>query len=301
MSDVKKVSDLKAYLILLLLALTWGTSFILIKKALVAFNPYQVSGLRVFIASLAFIPILIVNRKKIQWDRWYLYILVGLCGTMIPSFLFPLAQTKISSSMAGILNAVAPIFTFILGMLFFSKQFEIKKGIGIAIGFAGAAILISAGGGDSVSGSNSLYGLYVIIGCILYSLSSNLIEAYFSDMSAINISAASFGLMGLIALPIVLISGAPSAAMEVEGGYQALGYIAILSLFSTVMASIVFFYLIQRSSAVFASTVAYLIPIVALIWGAIDGEYITIIHILGMALILGGVYFAKSKSQSTKE
>lgn len=298
MSEIKKVSDIKAFLILMLLALTWGTSFILIKKALVVFNPYQVSGLRVFIASLAFIPILLANRKKIKWERWYLYIIVGLCGTMIPSFLFPLAQTKISSSMAGILNAVAPIFTFIMGMIFFSKQFEIKKGIGIAIGFAGAAILISAGG-DGISGDNSLYGLYVIIGCILYSLSSNLIEEYFSDMSAINISAASFGLMGLIALPLVLISGAPATAMQTEGGYEALGYVTILSLFSTVMASIVFFYLIQRSSAVFASTVAYLIPIVALIWGAIDNEYITMIHIIGMAMILGGVYFAKSKKANS--
>jgi len=296
MNETKKVSDLAAYFILLLLALTWGTSFILIKKALVVFNPYQVSGLRVFIASIAFLPILIINRKKISWNRWYLYIIVGLCGTLIPSFLFPLAQTKISSSMAGILNAVAPIFTFIIGMLFFSKQFELKKGIGIAIGFVGAGILISAGGSEDGAVANSLYGLYVIIGGILYSFSSNLIEEYFSDMSAINISAASFGLMGVIALPIVLLSGAPKTAMNAEGGYEALGYLTILALFSTVMASIVFFYLIQKSSAVFASTVAYLIPIVALLWGAIDGEFITLVHIGGMALILGGVYFAKSKS-----
>jgi len=298
MDEIKKVSDLKAFLILMLLALTWGTSFILIKKALVAFNPYQVSGLRVFIASLAFLPILIVNRKKIKWDRWYLYIAVGLCGTMIPSFLYPLAQTKINSSMAGILNAVAPIFTFIVGMLFFSKKFELKKGIGIAIGFAGAGILISAGGGSGASGANSLYGLFIVIAGVLYSFSSNLIEEFFSDMTAINISAASFGLMGIIAVPIVYFSGALNTAMEVEGGYQALGFVSILSLFSTVMASIVFFYLIQRSSAVFASTVAYLIPIISLIWGAVDGEYISIIHFIGMALILAGVYFAKSKASS---
>jgi len=299
MNEIKKVSDLKAFLILMLLALTWGTSFILIKKALVVFNPYQVSGLRVLIASIAFFPILVLNRKKISWDRWYLYIAVGLCGTMIPSFLYPLAQTKINSSMAGILNAVAPIFTFIVGMIFFSKVFEVKKGIGIAIGFVGAGILISAGGGEGVSGANSLYGLYIVIAGVLYSFSSNLIEEFFSDMTAINISAASFGLMGIIAIPIVLLSGAPTTAMEVEGGYTALGYLTLLSLFSTVMASIVFFYLIQRSSAVFASTVAYLIPIVSLIWGVIDGEYISSVHFIGMALILAGVYFAKSKARST--
>lgn len=298
MNEIKKVSDTKAFLILMLLALTWGTSFILIKKALLVFNPYQVSGLRVLIAAIAFLPILLLNRKKIKWDRWYLYIAVGLCGTMIPSFLYPLAQTRISSSMAGILNAIVPIFTFITGMLFFSKKFDIKKGIGISIGFAGAALLIS-GGGDDQAGSNNLYALYVIIAGVLYSLSSNLIEEYFSDMSAINISAASFGLMGIIAIPLVIFSGGVETAMTAEGGFKALGFLAILALFSTVMASIVFFYLIQKTSAVFSSTVAYLIPIIALVWGAFDGEKITIVHIMGMALILAGVYFAKSKSELT--
>jgi len=293
MNETKKVSDLTAYLILMLLSFTWGTSFILIKKALVVFNPYQVAGWRVVIASAAFLPILLFNRKKIKWDRWYLYIVIGLCGTMIPAFLFPLAQTQIDSSMAGILNALAPIFTFISGMLFFSKAFDLKKGIGIIVGLAGAILLIMAGGSDS--DSNSWYGIFIVIAAILYSTSSNIIETHFPDTSAVNLSAASFGLMGIIALPILFISEAPQTAMTAEGGYKALGYLAILALFSTVMASIVFFYLIQKSSAVFASTVAYLIPIVALLWGAIDGENITLIHIIGMGLILGGVYFAKSK------
>jgi len=282
MNETKKVSDLTAYLILMLLAFTWGTSFILIKRALVVFNPFQVAGWRVVIASAAFLPILLINRKKIKWDRWYLYIVIGLCGTMIPAFLFPLAQTQINSSMAGI-----------GGMLFFSKAFDMKKGIGIVVGLAGAVLLIMAGGSET--DGNSWYGIFIVIAAILYSMSSNIIETYFPDMSAVNLSAASFGLMGIIALPILFISGAPQTAMNTEGGYMALVYLIILALFSTVMASIVFFYLIQKSSAVFASTVAYLIPIIALVWGAIDGETITIIHIIGMALILGGVYFAKSK------
>ncbi len=294
MNEMKKVSDVRAFLILLLLALTWGTSFILIKKSLVTFNPYQISGLRVLIASIAFLPILLINRKKIKWDRWHLYIAVGLCGTLIPSFFFPLAQTQISSSMAGILNAIVPIFTFITGMIFFSKRFDIRKGIGIVIGFGGAAILISAGS-STADGGNSWYSMFIIVGGILYSLSSNLIEEYFSDMTALNISAASFGLMGIIALPMVVLSGAAGTVIASPGGYQALGFVTILALFSTVMASIVFFYLIQKSSAVFASTVAYLIPIIALIWGSVDGEFITSVHLIGMGLILVGVYFAKSK------
>lgn len=292
MSRPSKVGNFKAFLILALLALTWGTSFILIKKALITFDPYQVAGLRVFIASLAFLPVIILNRKKINWKRWPLFIAVGFCGTMIPSFLFPLAQTNISSSMAGILNAIAPIFTLLIGILFFKKVFELKKGVGIALGFMGAALLITAGNTLGID-QNSWYGIYAVLAGLLYSFSSNIIENYFLDMSALNISAASFGIMGPIALIILLVFGAPETIINSEKGFLALGYVSVLALFSTVMASIVFFYLIQRTSAVFSSTVAYVIPIIALMWGAVDGELITINHFMGMGLILVGVYFSR--------
>ncbi|MBT8219623.1 MAG: EamA family transporter [Bacteroidia bacterium] len=292
MSQPPRVSNPKAFLILALLALTWGTSFILIKKALLVFNPYQVAGLRVFIASLAFIPIILINWKKINWKRWPLFIAVGFCGTMIPSFLFPLAQTNISSSMAGILNAIAPIFTLLIGILFFKKAFELRKGMGIALGFIGAALLISAGSSMDID-QNSWYGIYAVLAGVLYSFSSNIIENYFSDMSALNISAASFGIMGPIALIVLLVFQAPQTIIDSDKGLLSLGYVTILALFSTVMASVVFFYLIQRTSAVFSSTVAYVIPIVALMWGAIDGELITLHHFIGMGLILAGVYFSR--------
>lgn len=293
MQSNQKVSGVLAFLILGLLALTWGTSFILIKRALNVFSPYQIAGLRVAIASLAFVPILLYHRNKINWSKWPLFIAVGLCGTMIPALLFPIAQTRITSSMAGILNAIAPIFTLVIGIVFYKKIFEWNKGIGIALGFIGAFILITSGQSMGI-GRDSWYGIFAVAAGILYSWSSNIIENNFSDMSPLNISAASFGSMAPIAITLLVVFDAPGTITNDPNGFQGLGYVAILAVFSTVMASIVFFYLIQKSSAVFASTVAYLIPIVALMWGVIDGEIITVNHFIGMALIMVGVYYSRN-------
>ena len=158
---------LKSWLVLFFLSLVWGTSYILIKKGLIAFSPYQLAALRLTVSALAFVPFLIWKFKEIDWSKWQALFLVGLTGTALPSFLFPLAQTQISSSIAGMLNSLTPLSTLILGVIIFKAPFAWSKLLGILIGLGGASILILFGEEVGVSG-NAWYSLFIILATICY-------------------------------------------------------------------------------------------------------------------------------------
>ena len=110
------------WILLFFLSLVWGSSFILIKKALVSFSPDIVAGLRIFLSFLFFIPIVFIRWKKINWKLFKYYLVIGLFGNGLPAYLFPLAETKISSSIAGVLNGLSPIFAVILAVIFLVRS-----------------------------------------------------------------------------------------------------------------------------------------------------------------------------------
>lgn len=284
--------SLRSWLVLLFLSLVWGTSYILIKKGLIAFSPYQLAALRLTVSALAFLPILLLKLKDVNWKKWLALLLVGLTGTALPSFLFPLAQTQISSSIAGMLNSLTPLSTLIIGVVVFSAPFAWSKLLGILLGLGGAAILIMSGEQVGISG-NVWYSLFIILATICYATSSNIVGYFLRDMSSLMISAASFVMVGLPAIFYLLSTDFVEVVTTHEFGWQALGYVVILALASTVLASILFFKLVQDTSPVFSSTVSYIVPIIALFWGAVDGEPITVIHFMGMALILLGVNLSR--------
>jgi drug/metabolite transporter (DMT)-like permease len=284
--------DWKSWAILIILSLIWGTSYILIKRGLEVFSPTQVASLRLSLSSIAFIPILLYRLKRVDWSRWKPLLLVGLLGSGFPAFLFSLAQTQISSSMAGMLNSLTPLFTLLLGILFFGLKAAGSKALGVLLGLAGATALILLGN-DASMGGNAWYGLLVVMGALCYAGSSNIVGAYLRDMSSITISAVAFAMIGLPAMAYLLSTDFMPILAHREGAWAALGYIAALSLFSTVLASVIFFRLVQSTSPVFASMISYLVPIVALAWGAFDGEPIALIHFLGMGLIMSGIYLVK--------
>ena len=243
-------------------------------------------------SALAFLPFLIWKFKEVDWKKWLALFLVGLTGTALPSFLFPLAQTQISSSIAGMLNSLTPLSTLILGVLIFKAPFAWSKLLGILIGLGGAAILILFGEEVGISG-NAWYSLFIILATICYALSANIVGFYLKGMGSLMISAASFVMVGLPAIAYLFSTDFVHVVSTHEFGWQALGYVTLLALASTVLASILFFKLVQDTSPVFSSTVSYIVPIVALIWGVIDGEPFTVFHILGMALILFGVNLSR--------
>ncbi len=286
--------SIKSWLVLVLLSLIWGTSYILIKKSLVAFSPYQVACLRLTISALAFLPILLTQWKKVNWKYWPFLLLVGLTGTALPSFLFPFAQTQVSSSIAGILNSLTPLSTLLLGVVIFKAPWGANKFFGVILGLTGAILLIVFGESNSFQ-ANIWYGLLIVLATICYAISGNTVGYYLQDMKSLLISTVSFVMVGIPGFILLLFTDFFMVVQTHPQGMQALGYVSILALFSTVLASVIFFQLIKWTSPVFSSMVSYLVPVVALLWGVLDNEAITYYHFIGMGLIFGGVYLSRSR------
>ncbi|MBK9256453.1 MAG: DMT family transporter [Saprospiraceae bacterium] len=291
MSNTIKI-ERTSWVILILLSLIWGCSFILIKKSLVAFSPVQLASLRLAISAIAFTPIVLAHRQYIDWKLWPKFIAVGLTGSGIPAFLFFFAQTQITSSVAGLLNSLTPLWTLLVGIFIFKLNFERSKLIGVLLGFAGAAMLLLSGE-ETVLGGNPWYGILIVLATVCYASSVNMVQAFFSDVRPIVISSMSFFLIGPPFILYLIFSDFTEILMTNEHAWQALGAVTLLSLFGTVLSSVLFYYLVQKTNAVFGSTVTYLMPIVALGWGFWDGEVISILHFLSMGLILIGVYITK--------
>lgn len=292
MTTTTTTVSLKSWLVLFFLSLVWGTSYVLIKKGLVAFSPFQLAAIRLSVSALAFVPFFILQFKKINWSKWKFLFLVGLTGTGLPSFLFPIAQTEISSSIAGMLNSLTPLSTLIIGVIIFKAPFAWGKLLGLLIGLGGAAILILFGKEAGIEG-NTWFALFAVVATICYGASSNIVSSYLRDMSSLMISAASFVMVGLPAMIYLFTTDFITVLTTHEAGWISLFYITILALGSTVLASILFFRLVLDTSPVFSSTVSYVVPVIAILWGAFDGEPITMIHFLGMILILAGVYLSR--------
>jgi len=247
--------------------------------------------LRITISALLLCPFVITSWKKIDWANWKLYLLVGLLGSGIPSFLFPIGQSEISSSLAGVLNSTTPIFTFLTGIAFFKTRFYWSKLIGILLGIGGTLFLILGQSSDGIS-SNPMFALFIIAGTLCYGLNVNCVKSFFQKTDPLQLSSVSFTMIGLPALFYLLFT----SHIPTIGESQFLisfGSIFILSLFGTVISTILFFRLVQKTNAVLASSVAYFIPIVAIFWGYLDGEVIELLQLVGMGLILLGVYLIR--------
>ncbi|MCB0643129.1 MAG: DMT family transporter, partial [Phaeodactylibacter sp.] len=198
-------TELKSLLTLGFLALTWGSSYILIKKSLVAFSPEQVAALRITISAIAFLPFLLARIKRIDWSKWRFFLVVGLAGSGLPAILFAVAQTHLTSSFTGILSSLTPLFTLLLGISFFGVPFYWNKLVGVMIGLAGAFLLIVV---DSQSGplgtqSSFFYGFLVVLATALYALSSNTVKTYLGHLDSITISAAAFFLIGPMGISLL--------------------------------------------------------------------------------------------------
>lgn len=281
--------QLQSWLILILLSIVWGSSFILIKKAMLVFDPYEVASMRILCSSLAFLPMIYSLRKEIKWSKWKHFLLVGLMGSGIPAFMYPLAQQGITSAVAGILNGLTPAFAFLIGIVVFKSKFNTLQFIGLLIGLIGAIVLASFGDG-SFKIANLWYASFAIVACICYAFNVNMIKAFFEDTRSIVISAMSFGMIGLPALIYLLSSDVLQTYHSHPEASSSLVAVVTLSLLGTVSATVLFFKLVKMTSPVFAASVCYLMPIVSLAWGYWDQEYIGIFHILTAGLILAGVY-----------
>lgn len=279
--------------VLIALSLVWGTSYILIKKCLVVFTPIEVAVLRLSISALAFLPLFLRHLKRIRRRQLGLLFAVGVTGTGLPSFLFPLAQTQVNSSVAGMLNSLTPLFTLLLGVAFFGFRSGPARFLGIGLGLIGAILLayFQPGNGDT---SNVWYAGFIVLATVCYATSTNLVGRYLRDMPTLTITSVSFFLVGApMWIYLFGFSEVADRLATTPGAWTALGYVVILALFATVLASIIFYRLIQWTNPVFSSTVSYLVPVVALLWGVVDAEVINSWQLVALILILSGVYLSR--------
>jgi len=285
-------TEIRNYLILLFLAIVWGSSFILMKRGLDIFTYTQVATLRLFIAFLSLLPFIVRAFKKVDKKHWFAIIITAFLGNGIPAFLFTKAQTHLESSFVGILNSLTPLFTLLFGIYFFKSKPRKINIIGIIVGLSGAVILFSYDIGDVIS--FNYYTLFVIFATLCYAISVNVIRKYLRDLDALSISALAFLFLGP-ASGIYIFSNDFIPLLFSESGIKALIYITILAVVGTSFAVVIFNKLIKDSSAIFAASVTYLIPLLAIFWGLIDGENILFSHLLGTTIILCGVYLVNKR------
>ncbi len=281
--------------LLLLLSLIWGTSFILIKQGLKVFAPDEVGALRVTAACLFLLPFAVTRLRELSKEDYFKLFVSGLMGIFFPAFLFAWAQTRLESSLAGILNTLSPLWTMILGALLFKQRFTGYTIVGIIISFGGAIILTLSRSSGSINGFN-MYGLLIVIACALYGANLNWLKFKIHNLGSITITSVALLLIGpLAAVYLFGFTGFTSKLVEVPGAWQAFGFVVVLALMSTAVANLIFTKLVKISTPLFASSVTYIMPIVAVIWGVLDGEQLLIGHFIGMIAILGGVYLANRK------
>jgi drug/metabolite transporter (DMT)-like permease len=225
---------------------------------------------------------------------WKILLSVGLMGNGAPAFLFAIAQTKIDSSLAGMLNSLVPILTLTFGLLLFGLRTWLLQVIGLVIGFVGAVMLIVMPGG--ISGFQP-EALLVVVASMCYAFNLNVVRKFLPTMPSMLITAGSFLWVGPFCI-IYLFSTDFITRFEHEYALQSFGAIAILAVVGTTLAVLMFNKLIQSGGAVFASMVTYIVPVVAIIWGVFDGESISYWSVLGVVIILGGVYLVNKPSHS---
>ena len=283
-----------AWALLLILACIWGTSFILMKKGLVVFSAMELGAARVSVAALLLLPFALRHVGKVERSRFKWLALSGVIGTLIPAFLFAYAETKLASGLAGVLNALTVVFTLLVGALLFRQRLTGLRVLGILLGLVGTVVMLLLGGsgGDATPAGegNAWYGLYILVATMGYGLSVNVIKYKLGGLTPVAVTAVLLLLIGGPALAYLLLgTGFVHKLAVVPGAWAAFGYIALLATMSTAVAMVLFNRLIQQSTALFASSSTYLIPIVALAWGALDGEAFNLWHFAGMVVILAGV------------
>lgn len=282
------------WILLIVLTLIWGSSFILIKKGLEHFDPYQVGALRVLIAGVLLSPLAIIHRKKFPQKRIKWLVLAAFSGNFIPMFLFPIAETQISSSVAGIINSMMPIFVIIVGGLFWKSATTGRQILGVSISFSGACLLMLGSQGET--GIKFFPILLLLIATFLYAISMTTVKAKLNDISSQVLSGFVFFYVLFLPSLLALIStGFFGEFKGTSSEFIGLGYVSLLSIFGTGLAMLLNYRLLKISSPLFASTVTLLMPIVAVLWGVLDGERLTAIQFTGGLIIIGGLIFLRSK------
>ena len=284
----QKLSD---WFLFTILSLIWGSSFILMKIGLQGLNAYQVATIRILSAGIVLLPFAPRAFKKVPRNKLSIVFISGLCGSFFPAYCYCIAETKIDSSLAAILNALTPLFAILIGLMFFKLSISKRKIVGVLIGFS-ALCLLPFASKTGVSYSNISFSFLVLIATIFYGINANLISFYLKKIGSLNIAAVSFTLLIIPCMIILLASAYFSQATLQKSFLQSTAASCVLGIGGTAIATVLYYKLVKSAGAVFASLVTYGIPFVAILWGLLAGETITGLEDVCLIIILCGVYLA---------
>ncbi|WP_439153002.1 DMT family transporter [Winogradskyella sp.] len=280
------------WIYLIILSIIWGSSFILIKKSLLGLTPYQLGAFRTIFTGVILLSVGYKKLKKIPREKWKWLIISGFLGSFFPAFFFAIAETEIDSAVASILNSLVPLNTILLGLAVFGIASTRRQVLGVIIGFVGTAILILKGS-ELNPNQNYFYAGFVIASTLMYAANVNIIKRYLQDVKPLAIAAGNYVFIVIPAVIILLFTDFFTAErLNNPHLYSSLLFVFVLSVFGTALAKIFFYKLVHISTPVFASSVTYLMPLIALIWGVLDGESFSLIQALASLLILFGVYLS---------
>jgi drug/metabolite transporter (DMT)-like permease len=274
------------------LAAVWGASFLFIKKAVHVFSPIQTAMWRMALVTVIYIPVAIYYRSKINWRQWKPLAIVAFCGSAIPNFFFAIAQRHVNSGLAGALNSLTPLFTLLLGVFFYNMQTTRQKVLGVFLGLTGAIGLILFNS-QSDTPSNGWYAGLCALATICYAINANSVNKHLRDMHPAAIGAAAFMVTGFFFIVGLWWSGGLEVAFQHPEGMKALGYVFYLALVGTAIGNVLYFLLIQRTNAIFATSVTYLVPVMSMMLGVFDGETVSLTDVAATGVILTGLYIAR--------
>lgn len=288
--------NLLNWLIFIALSVIWGSSFILMKEGLVSLSPYQVASLRIVFSGLVLLPTAIKFYRHIPKDKVVIIFLSGLLGSLLPAYLFCIAEEGIDSALAGTLNSLTPIFVIITGALFFKSKTSFNKILGIVISFTGSILLLLSKG-HLQENQNLLYISYVVLATVFYGINVNMVHRHLHSIGSLQIAAVALTLNAVPALVVLWFTGYFNLPLGDKGVLLSTSAAAVLGIMGTAVASVIFYMLVKRAGAVFASMVTYGIPVVAIIWGLVYKEDVGLKQVLCLAIILAGVYIANRKKE----
>ena len=284
----------RKWIYLIILSLVWGSSFILIKRALIGLTPLQLGSLRIVLASGFLFLLGFRSMKKIGLLDWKWILIAGLLSSFFPSFFFALAQTQLDSGVTSIFNSVVPLFTTIVGLGLFGAIVTKRQIAGVFIGLFGTLILILTGM-EFDPDKNYWYSVFILMSAIGYALNINIIKKHLAHLSPLAVTTGSFAVAVVPAIVVVFYSGFFSEIGKNVNMQNSMWYLLALAVLGTAIANIYFNKLIHLSSPVFAASVTYTIPLVAVLWGVWDGETLNMYQLTGGLVILFGVYLVNRK------
>ncbi len=280
------------WFLFIVISLIWGSSFILIKKGLQVYPPMQVGSLRVCFAYTVLLPVAVYHFRNIPKEKMKILFICGLIGNLFPAYLFATAQTQISSSITGILNALTPLFTMAVAVLVFKNQYGNRQILGLFIGFAGSILLILMKNDMKSFGQINYYAFFVVLATVMYATNTNIMKIYLHNIKPLHIASAALFFVGPFAIIHLFTTDFIRITSTQTWAWKALICLFILGTLSTSLAFIMFNKLLQMTSPIFASSVTYVIPIVAVAWGIFDNEHFYFVHLVAMLLIILGIYLS---------